>query len=174
MAIRRRILSVVLLIQIGLLGAACSPFTEVFQQIVQGSVVDPTSVVLTYRTPKPSATPRVVNTPTPTTTKNFDLDYYYGGLTITMDDVGQIVPLRRGQSFSLYLGGDYTWQVESSPDFLISQNVKITPAPGEQGIFVARERGEGVFKAIGEPNCRQQQPPCERPSIMFQVSVMIE
>ncbi len=93
---------------------------------------------------------------------------------MTMDDVGRVVPLRKGQSFSLYLGGDYIWQVESNPDYLISQNLKISPAPGEQGIFIARERGEGILKAIGEPTCRQVDPPCERPSILFQVSVVIE
>lgn len=160
---------------IGLAVAGCSPITRVLNQLVEsGSAAEPTSIMLKYRTPTPSRTPAAVTTPTPTATKNLDPAFYYGGLTVTMDDVGQVVALRRGQSFSLYLGGEYTWQVESNPEYLISQNLKITPAPGEQGIFIARERGTGILKAVGEPACRQAQPPCERPSILFQVSVVIE
>lgn len=175
MVLRRRIFFIGLLVHVGLVVAACTPIARVIHHFVEsGSAVEPTSIILRYRTPRPSETPRVIDTPTPTATRNLDPDYYYGGLTVTMDDVGRIVPLRKGQNFSLYLGGDYIWQVESDPDYLISQNLKITPAPGEAGIFIARERGEGILKAVGEPTCRQAHPPCERPSILFHVSVVIE
>ena len=164
-----------LFIYLGLSAGACSPAAQVFKTLDgAGGKGEPTSMVLTYRTPKPSETPRVVNTPLPTATQNYDPDYYYGGLTVTMDYVGQTVPLRKGQSFLLDLGEAYEWQVEVGPEDIISQNVKITPEPGEQGVFVARERGKAVLHAVGEPACHQAQPPCERPSVLFQVDILVE
>lgn len=175
MVLWRKLLSGGLAFCFGLLIAACSSLSEsAYWRVEPGHAIEPTSLVLANRTPKPSLTPTATRTPTATPTKNFDLDYYYGGQTVTMDDVGRILPLRLGESFSLYLGSGYTWQVVSQPEYLISQNLKITPAPGEQGIFVARQRGQGLLKAIGEPACRQQQPPCERPSVLFQIHVVIE
>ncbi len=160
---------------LGFLAISCSPVAQSIQHTAAlATSSEPTSVLLTYRTPRPSRTPRIPSTPPPTATPNLDLDYYYGGQTITMDDVGRILKLRKGENFSVYLGSEYDWQVESQPDYLISQNVKITPAPGEQGIFVARQWGEGKLIAIGEPACRKAQPPCERPNIMFQISVVVE
>ncbi len=164
-----------LLIDLGMLLAACSPVAQVFKSLGgAGGASEPTSMVLTYRTPRPSETPYVIVTAQPTATRNEDPDYYYGGLTVSLDNVGQTVSLRKGQSFLLDLGEEYEWRVEVGPQSIISQNVKITPEPGEQGVFVARERGQAVLHAVGEPACRQAQPPCGRPSILFQVTIVVE
>jgi len=113
-------------------------------------------------------------TPTPTSTPNPDPNYYYEGMVVTLDDVGRTVVLRIGQNFLLELGEDYTWDIEIEPATIVSKNMKITPQANDQGVFIARKRGKAVLMAVGEPSCRQSQPPCGRPNVLFQVTVVVE
>jgi hypothetical protein len=88
--------------------------------------------------------------------------------------VGRTVPLRVTQYFMLSLGKEYTWTVSIDPPWVLSQNMKITPLPGEQGVYIARQRGKAVLRATGEPVCRQSQPPCARPDVLFQINIVVE
>jgi hypothetical protein len=151
---------------------ACAPAAQAGQDATPTDQ-EPTSIVLAYRTPRPSATP-VVPTPTITTTPNIDPEDYFGGMVISLDEVGQTIPLRLTQNFLLSLGPGYTWTVLVDPPEAVSQNMKITPLPGEQGVFIARQRGKAMLRATGEPICRQSQPPCDRPSVLFQIEIVVE
>jgi hypothetical protein len=112
--------------------------------------------------------------PTITLTPNSDPDYYYGGFAITMDDVGKTLELKVRQSFLLSLGDNYTWTITIEPAQVISQNMKVTPDPGDQGVFIARHIGKASFKAIGSPACRTEQPPCTRPLVLFIMTVVVK
>lgn len=164
---------ILLLLLLFLLTAACSPVSPfIYRTRVSGQVPDPTSIRIEYHTPAPTST-SVISVP-PTPTENSDLPYFYGSLTVTLDDVGQTIPLQKGESFSLYLGDSYQWDVIVDPPEAASRNIKITPEKGEQGIYIARERGKAVLKAIGRPTCLQSNPPCARPDVLFQVQILIQ
>lgn len=105
---------------------------------------------------------------------NNDPTYYYGGLTITLDEVGQTIPLQERQPFLIRLGPDYAWDIQVQPPQLATQNVHITPSPGDQGVFIARQKGQGDLVALGRPLCRDAQPPCAYPDIRFQVKLLVE
>lgn len=133
---------------------------------------EPTSIRVVYHTTEPTITLTVVPSITPTVDN--DLPYYYGSLTVTLDDVGKTITLLKGESFSLYLGSTYQWDITVDPRQITSRNWKITPMPGEQGIYVAREHGEAVLKAVGSPACLQSDPPCNRPNVLFQVKIIVQ
>jgi hypothetical protein len=153
--------------------SACSPQSQARYQTVSGQQKNtPSPVKVIYLTATPSLTPTMGITPT--MTPNEDPDYYYGGLVITLDDVGRTIKMKKRQTLLLSLGKNYIWQVMVEPEDVITLNAKITPEPGDQGIFIARGSGKAVVRAVGEPLCRFTTPPCERPSVLFQFEVQVE
>ena len=139
------------------------------------STNEPTSIVLVYRSPVPSAasTPMSTLTPVPDPGAN-DPSEYYGGLVITLDDVGKTLTMRRQGGFLLRLGEEYNWSVTVHPPEILTQNQKISPGPGEQGVFLARQKGSAVLRAVGEPVCLAFDPPCLRPEVLFEMNVLVE
>lgn len=133
------------------------------------------------RTAEPSLVP-----PTPTnmstvavavatpSTQYEDPDYFYEGMVVTLDSVGQEVRLKKRQNFLLRLGKNYSWKVTITPQDVISLNLKYTPEPGEQGVYVARESGKAVLRALGDPLCRYDKEPCTWPALLFQIQVLVE
>jgi hypothetical protein len=151
--------------------AACEPANPTIERLDVPDKADPTSVFVLDRTPRPTLTATTI---IPTPTENLDPDYYFIGRMISLDDVGKTIQMREGQDFYLSLGENYTWKVEIDPPDLVSQNLKITPEPGDQGIFIARDSGLGVLRATGVPACRQSNPPCARPDLLFHVFIQVE
>jgi hypothetical protein len=133
-----------------------------------------TSIVLEARTPVPTLAPTPLPSPSPTMDPGInDLPDYYGGLVVTLDYAGQTITMRRGTGFLLLLGESYHWQVSIDPPEMLTPNMKITPEPGEQGVFVAREQGNATLTAIGEPLCLKEDPPCARPNLLFRLQLII-
>lgn len=164
----------ILLVMMALLAtvlAACENESPILERIPATGQADPTSVPVLFRTPAPTVT---VTLPISTPTVNLDPLYYFGGMMVTLDDVGKTVSLKEGQDFYLSLGEHYQWTVEIEPTELASQNMNITPEPGDQGLYIARETGRGVLRATGAPDCRQANPPCARPDILFEIFLVIE
>jgi hypothetical protein len=162
-----------LLFLLGIWCASCGPAGEEIRWLGSAGG-EPTSIVIPFQTPKPTRTSLPTQSPVPTITPNEDPINYYGGLTISLDDVGRTVVIRRLESFLLQLGDAYTWTVELDPADLVTHNLNITPEPGDQGVFIARERGQVLLKAVGTPACRQADPPCERPDVLFQVIIVVQ
>lgn len=156
--------------------SACSTSEPVMYQALTGigeSESTPTPVKLVYLSPTPppaTVTPEV----TPTMTPYDDPDYYYGGMVVTLDDVGRTINLKKRQNFLLSLGKNYIWKVTVEPGTVISTNINITPEPGDQGIYVARNSGKAILRAVGEPQCRYQQVSCAHPNVLFQIEVQVE
>lgn len=141
---------------------ASSTFTRAFPTVTPSAVVSPVTA---------TASPAMAQ-PLQTETLDLgaeDLSAYYDGLVITLDYVGQTIAILVGQGVLLRLGEDFDWSVSVEPDGVLTQNRKITPESGEQGVFIARKKGTAVLSAVGDPVCRVENPPCLRPSVLFKV-----
>jgi len=123
--------------------------------------------------PSPTYTQQVITTATVDPGMN-DLANYYGGLMVTLDYAGDTLTILNIQAFILQLGDRFIWTVKVEPPDRLTLNRKITPEPGEQGVYVARNKGHAIISAIGEPVCRQQEPPCNYPDVFFQMIVEIQ
>lgn len=151
--------------------AACQPDTPVIEKVDLPLRSSPTPVPVLYRTPVPTLTPTPV---TPTPTENLDPIFYFGGMLVTLEDVGKTITLKEGQDFNLSLGEGYQWAVVIEPPELVTLNMNITPEPGDQGIYIARDSGQAVLRATGSPTCRLVSPPCMRPDLLFQIHILVE
>lgn len=99
---------------------------------------------------------------------------YYGGLVITLEDVGKTLTMRTQGGFLLRLGEEFNWSVTVTPSDVITLNSKVSLEPGEQGVYIARKRGSAVLQAIGEPVCLAYDPPCSLPNVLFEMNVLVE
>lgn len=137
--------------------------------------LEPTSVVLLYPSPVPSPTQQPTPYMTPTLDPGAnDLPEYYGGLVITLDNVGETLKMRPQGGFLLRLGEEFQWDVTLTPQDIITLNQKVSLGPGEQGVFIARKKGSVILRAVGEPVCLANDPPCGLPSVLFQMNLLVE
>lgn len=106
------------------------------------------------------------------TSQTFD---FFSGLTITIEDGGKTFNLKVGDKFQVLLKADaYEWAVTDYDANLIPK-LSNEPAPaGSQGIFQAVKSGRTQLGAVGELPCHKSTPPCLAPSLLFEVTVIIE
>jgi hypothetical protein len=79
-----------------------------------------------------------------------------------------------GDTFLLNLGEGYLWDVAPADPAIISRKVNITVVRGAQGVYEAHAVGTTTLTGSGEPECSQSKPPCEAPSILFQLTVVVK
>jgi len=94
--------------------------------------------------------------------------------TVTLDDRGKTVSLAVGDDFLLKLGEQYTWDISVSDQSIISRIRNITVIRGAQGVYHALKPGTATLTASGDPLCRQSQPACAMPSILFEVTIEVK
>jgi hypothetical protein len=95
--------------------------------------------------------------------------------TITRANDGQVIALAVGETFALNLQPDrgYRWTVH------IADPTVVTAAPGAgrtSGVgilFAAVAPGLTTLTATGDPACRTTYPPCELPSLTFQLQMVV-
>ncbi len=97
-----------------------------------------------------------------------------GSLTITPDNNGRTVLMKAGQSFVLELGDIYNWTIAIDNQNIISREVNIMPLRGSQGVFDAHQAGTTTLQASGDPLCRQSQPACMSPSVIFTITITVK
>jgi hypothetical protein len=97
-----------------------------------------------------------------------------GQQTVTLEDQGKTIHLAVGERFLLQLGDTYTWDVTISDQNVVSRVIGITVVRGAQGVYEAHQAGTATLNATGDPACRQVQPPCEMPSILFEITLVVE
>ena len=95
-------------------------------------------------------------------------------LIVTLDDQGKTIHMTVGDNFLLKLGEQYTWQVDISDQNVLSRVKNIMVIRGAQGVYDALQPGTVTLSAMGDPQCRQSQPPCEMPSIQFMITVFVK
>ena len=105
--------------------------------------------------------------PTPTAAEQ-------SGLIITLADDGQTVTIQVGERFLLKLGTAYDWTVISQDQDILRRVPNVLTVIGSQGLYEAHKAGRTQLAAMGDPLCRQSQPPCEAPSRGFVVDVVVE
>jgi hypothetical protein len=97
-----------------------------------------------------------------------------GEPTITLINNRQTVSLQVGQRFLVELGDQYDWEVTSSDPSIVSRVVNIMVVRGAQGVYEAHRSGTTSLTAVGDPPCRKSKPPCEMPSRMFMIQVVVK
>ena len=159
--------------------AACGPGTAVAP--VPSPTVSPTPIFIPWPPVEetapvlndPPGEPTAAVPPLPTPTHSEDPAYFYGSLVVTLDDAGSEIHLKRRQNFLLSLGEAYNWTVEVDPERVVSQNMNLTPEPGEQGVYIARDSGVAELRAVGEPRCIYADPPCAWPLVLFRAQIVV-
>ena len=94
--------------------------------------------------------------------------------TVTLTDDGHTLTLHAGQSFLLKLGEEYDWNITVSDQTIVSRKVNVLTVRGAQGIYDAHKAGTTTLTATGEPVCRNTNPPCERPSRQFHLTIVVQ
>ena len=94
--------------------------------------------------------------------------------TVTLADDGKTITLRVGDSFLLKLGEDYTWVPTVDDQTIVSRAKGITVVRGAQGVYDALKAGKTTLSASGDPICRQSNPPCEQPSRLFTIQIVVQ
>ena len=94
--------------------------------------------------------------------------------TVTQADQGKTITLHVGKRFLLSLGEGYDWNVIIDKQDVVSRVIGILTVRGSQGLFEAHQPGTAALTATGDPLCRQSQPPCGQPSILFNVKIVVQ
>jgi hypothetical protein len=97
-----------------------------------------------------------------------------GSQIVTLDDQGKTITLNVGESFLLNLGEAYSWNVSISDQAVVSRVIGITVIRGAQGVYQANQTGSVSLSATGDPLCRQSQPACAMPSLLFKVNIVVK
>lgn len=92
---------------------------------------------------------------------------------ITLADNGRVIDLALGDQVLLALGEDYVWTVRVADTDVLGRVVNVTVIQGTQGVYEARRTGQTTLEATGDPPCRQAQPACARPSLLFRVQARV-
>jgi hypothetical protein len=94
---------------------------------------------------------------------------------ITLADNSETFLLHPGESFLLNLGMDmFNWTVTIDNQNVLGRVKNITVIRGAQGVYQAASQGQAVLSAVGDPFCRSSKPACMAPSLMFQVTVIVQ
>jgi hypothetical protein len=103
-------------------------------------------------------------TPAPTNTG--------GQRAVTLDDQGQTVQMKVGESFLLALCDQMDWTVNISDQSVLSRATNILVVRGAQGVYTAHKPGTATLTAVGDLPCRKSTPPCMAPSRLFSITVV--
>jgi hypothetical protein len=95
-----------------------------------------------------------------------------GPITITVNDNQRTFQFAVGETFTLDLGGDFDWQLQVGDERIITR-VDTGMATG-QGNYRALATGRTELTAAGEPACRQASPACMMPSVLFQITIVVQ
>lgn len=94
---------------------------------------------------------------------------------VALADNGKVFTLHPGDSFLLDLGMDtFDWTVDIDNQNVLSRVKGVMVIRGAQGIYEANSPGRAQLTAAGNPLCRNSVPPCEMPSIMFGITVIVK
>jgi hypothetical protein len=96
-------------------------------------------------------------------------------LNITLDDNGRTFIIHPGDSFLLDLGTDvFDWTVNIDDQNVLARLKNVMVIRGAQGIYEAKDTGQAILTATGDPLCRNSVPACAAPSMQFNITVIVE
>ena len=103
-----------------------------------------------------------------------DPEFNGKSVTVTLDDNGKTITLAQGDRLLLQLGEDYTWELSISDQAVLSRVMGVMLIRGAQGLYDTLFRGKSVITGQGDPTCLSEQPACLKPSIQFEVTVIVQ
>ncbi len=92
---------------------------------------------------------------------------------VTLVDNGKTIKLQVNETFLLKLGAEYDWKITIDDQKIISRVPNVAVIAGAQGIFKAHKEGHTKLTATGDPVCRKEKPPCEKPSREFTIKIVV-
>jgi len=95
-----------------------------------------------------------------------------GQKIVTRDDQGKTIEVTVGENFLLQLGDGYIWEITISDESVITRAKNISVIKDAQGVYDVLQAGTATLTAVGEPGCRQSQPPCSIPTVLFTVTIV--
>jgi hypothetical protein len=94
---------------------------------------------------------------------------------ITLTDNGKTFIMHSGENFLLNLGADiFDWTVQIDNQNVLDRVKNIMVMRGAQGVYEANSPGQAVLTASGDPFCRKSTPACMAPSMLFQITVIVQ
>jgi hypothetical protein len=96
------------------------------------------------------------------------------GLVVTRADNGRTLHLSVGDTFLLKLGGPPPdWTIRISNPAVLQRQVNILVVRGAQGVYRAIAPGTAVLTAAGTYPCMTAKPPCDVPTPLVRVRVVV-
>jgi len=95
------------------------------------------------------------------------------GKVITLDDNDRTTTLQVNETFLLKLGESYDWNITIDDQTIVSRVVNVLVVKGAQGIYRAHKPGSTTLIAAGDPICRKTTPPCQAPSVLFKLNIVV-
>jgi len=95
------------------------------------------------------------------------------GKIITLDDNDKTSMLQVNETFLLKLGESYDWNITIDDQTIVSRVVNVLVVKGAQGIYRAHKPGSAMLTAAGDPICRKTTPPCQAPSVLFKLNIVV-
>jgi hypothetical protein len=99
---------------------------------------------------------------------------FFSGLTVTIDDGGKTIDLRVGERFLLILKkSNLEWETTVQDSTILKKVTDVDVIAGAQGVFEAQRVGQTKLDAIGNFPCAKLTPPCNMPSLQFELGVVV-
>ncbi len=142
-----------------------------FALIVDGCAAQSGIYATTTPTVQPSSTPVPTST-MPAATETPSGIPSTNALVVTLQNDGQTIHLKNGQSFLLKLGVDDSWTVTLSDPSVVSRIPNILVIRGAQGVYLAHKPGTTTMTAVGKPVCNPGEV-CPMLEIAFRVTLVV-
>jgi hypothetical protein len=99
---------------------------------------------------------------------------FFSGRTVTIDDGGKTIDLRVGERFLLILKkSNFEWETSVQDSTVLKKVTDVEVIAGAQGVFEAQRVGQTKIDSIGNLPCTKLRPPCNMPSLQFELGVMV-
>jgi hypothetical protein len=100
---------------------------------------------------------------------------FFSGPLITFANNGETLRFKPGEMFLLAIDSNLAWVLNLNHDNGIIRAVPtLHPMIGTQGLFVAAGTGRLALSAKGDLLCHFETPPCDAPSKLFEVTIVVE
>jgi len=93
---------------------------------------------------------------------------------VGMAENGKTLTFAAGQRFILVLDQGYVWQIMNTDPTIVAPLDEPAPQTDALGYYEALQPGQTKLSASGDPLCRAAKPPCMMPSILFEITIIVD
>ena len=91
--------------------------------------------------------------------------------TVTLEDSGKSINIKKGERFFLKLGSSFDWDVQIDNQ-TVASIVNTSVVKDAQGVYEVHNIGNATITGVGNPWCHTSSPPCEIHSILFKANII--